>query len=180
MSVNIVMQVQYLRDPAFVKRYDYSSFFSEVLKSLNLIVKALYGQDVTLAFRICRCEVTLDMLFKKVFDQMLSDLRKGESPENCITSHNIFRYLERMGDAILNVGEAIIFSVVGEKFKIHQYEALKGSLAKLGHTVPISDVGVSFHLGHPLGLSHRQGGCRGFRSAHRPAFQRGQRSQAHP
>ncbi|GAB6036070.1 hypothetical protein JCM15519_06290 [Fundidesulfovibrio butyratiphilus] len=142
-AVNIVMQMQYLRDPGFVKRYDYAAFFNEALKSLDLIVKALYGQDLTLAFRICRCEVTLDNLFKQAFEKMLTDLRKGESPENCITTHNIFRYLERMGDAILNIGEAIIFSVVGEKFKIHQYEALKGSLAKLGHEVPISD--VEFH-----------------------------------
>lgn len=138
-AVNIVMQSQYLRDPHFIKRYDYRAFFVEIIKALRLVVKALYNQDITLAFKICRAEVTLDVLFKANFDIVLADLRKGESPENCITAHNIFRYLERMGDTILNIGEAIIFAAVGEKFKIHQYEALKGTLTELGQEVPISD-----------------------------------------
>lgn len=138
-AVNIVMQSQYLRDPNFIKRYDYRAFFAEIIKALRLVVKALYSQDVTLAFKICRAEVTLDTLFKANFDIILADLRKGESPENCITAHNIFRYLERMGDTILNIGEAIIFAAVGEKFKIHQYEALKETLSELGQDVPISD-----------------------------------------
>ena len=138
-AVNIVMQSQYLRDPNFIKRYDYQAFFTEIIKPLRLVVKALYSQDITLAFKICRAEVTLDALFKANFDNVLRDLRMGESPENCITAHNIFRYLERMGDTILNIGEAIIFAAVGEKFKIHQYEALKETLAELGQDVPISD-----------------------------------------
>jgi phosphate uptake regulator/tRNA A-37 threonylcarbamoyl transferase component Bud32 len=138
-AVNIVMQSQYLRDPHFIKRYDYKAFFTEIIKALRLVVKALYNQDVTLAFKICRAEVTLDALFKANFDIIMADLRKGESPENCITSHNIFRYLERMGDTIQNIGEAIIFAAVGEKFKIHQYEALKETLTELGQEVPISD-----------------------------------------
>lgn len=138
-AVNVVMQVQYLRDPAFPRRYDYPAFFTEVEKALSLVVRALYHQDIALAFKICRCEVKLDALFKTNFDKILADLRKGESPENCITCHNILRYLERMGDTILNIGEAIIFAAVGEKFKIHQYQALKGSLSELGQQAPISD-----------------------------------------
>ncbi|GFK95722.1 Phosphate-specific transport system accessory protein PhoU [Fundidesulfovibrio magnetotacticus] len=138
-AVNIVMQSQYLRDPAFIKRYDYKAFFAEIIKALRLVVKALFNQDITLAFKICRAEVTLDALFKENFDMVLRDLRTGESPENCITAHNIFRYLERMGDTILNIGEAVIFAAVGEKFKIHQFEALKESLSGLGRDVPITD-----------------------------------------
>ncbi len=138
-AVNVVMQVQYLRDPAFPRRYDYPAFFDQVEKALSLVVRALYNQDIALAFRICRCEVQLDVLFKTNFDKILADLRKGESPENCITCHNILRYLERMGDTILNIGEAIIFAAVGEKFKIHQYEALKSAMGELGQQVPISD-----------------------------------------
>lgn len=138
-AVDIVRQLRHLREPGFLKRYNYPAFFAEAVRALRLVVKALLTQDVPTAFRICRAEVVLDTLFKQAFDQVLADLRRGESPENCITAHNIFRYLERMGDAILNIGEAVIFAAVGEKFKIHQYEALKGSLAEVGQNMPISD-----------------------------------------
>ncbi|MFZ5426611.1 MAG: PhoU domain-containing protein [Thermodesulfobacteriota bacterium] len=165
-AVNIVMQSQYLRDPNFIKRYDYKAFFNEIIKALRLVVKALYNQDIAMAFRICRAEVTLDTLFKANFDIILSDLRRGESPENCITAHNIFRYLERMGDTILNIGEAVIFAAVGEKFKIHQYEALKETLAELGQEVPITDGEFQSIWGTRSGcrIGKLEGGRKGARS----------------
>lgn len=138
-AVNIAMQIQYLTDPNFLKRYEYKAFFAEITRTLRLVARALYSQDIAMAFRICRSEVALDSLFKTTFDQLLGHLRQGESPENCLTAHNIFRYLERMGDCLLNIGEAIVFSAVGEKFKIHQYEALQETLADLGENAPITD-----------------------------------------
>jgi phosphate uptake regulator/aminoglycoside phosphotransferase len=135
-AVNIVSQMQYLTDPAFIHRYDYRAPFVDVDKALGLVFPALTRQDVRLALRICRAEFALDDHFKTAFDAILADLRRGESPENAISSFNIFRYLERMGDALLNIGEAVIFAALGEKLKIHQYQALKGTL-ELDDETPI-------------------------------------------
>ncbi|MYL83200.1 phosphotransferase [Desulfovibrio aerotolerans] len=135
-AVNIVSQVQYLSDPGFIRRYNYREPFVDVDKALGLVFAALTRQDVTLALRICRAEFALDDHFKTAFDAILADLRQGESPENAISSFNIFRYLERMGDALLNIGEAVIFAALGEKLKIHQYQALQDSL-ELGAETPI-------------------------------------------
>lgn len=135
-AVNIVSQVQYLTDAAFIRRYNYRDAFLEVDKALGLVFSALTRQDVKLALRICRAEFALDDHFKTAFDAVLADLRRGESPENAISCFNIFRYLERMGDALLNIGEAVIFAALGEKLKIHQYQALQDSL-ELGAETPI-------------------------------------------
>ncbi|MEL7641325.1 MAG: PhoU domain-containing protein [Solidesulfovibrio sp.] len=137
-AVNIVSQVQYLTDPLFIRRYDYRDAFLDVDKALGLVFPALTRQDVRLALRICRAEFSLDDRFKAAFDAILADLRRGESPENAISSFNIFRYLERMGDALLNIGEAVIFAALGEKLKIHQYQALQDSLAHGGEDIPLS------------------------------------------
>lgn len=139
-AVNIVSQTQYLVNPEFIQRYNYERFFSEILACIDLIYQAVIKQDISLAFRICRCEANLDLLYKVQFDRILQELRSGHNTENLITSHLIIRYLERMGDSMLNVGEAIIFAAVGEKFKINQYEALKETLAVSGVETPISDV----------------------------------------
>ncbi len=142
-AVNIVGQLEYLKDPEFIQRFGPDRFFKEVLQALELVYKAMNLLDMSLAFRICRAEPALDMLYKVQFDRIMVELRSGRDTENLITSHLILRYLERMGDALLNIGEAIIFAAVGEKFKIRQYEALKETLAVSGFAAPISD--VEFH-----------------------------------
>ncbi len=142
-AVNIVSQVQYLTDPSFIRRYAYREPFIDVDKALGLVFSALTRQDVRLALRICRAEFSLDSRFKAAFDAILADLRRGESPENAISCFNIFRYLERMGDALLNIGEAVIFAALGEKLKIHQYQALKDSLEQGGVEMP--ELAGGFH-----------------------------------
>ena len=142
-AVNVVDQTRYLEDPEFIRRYDFNRFYKEVLAALELVYDALTRQDMSLAFKICRSEFSLDYLYKVQFDRILTELRSGAETENLMTSHLILRYLERMGDSLLNIGEACIFAAVGEKFKIRQYEALRETLAKSGMDTPISD--VEFH-----------------------------------
>lgn len=142
-AVNIVEQTEYLKDKDFIKRFDLSKFFEAVLTALNQVYTAMIKQDMSQAFKICRSEFTLDFLYKVQFDRILNELRSGRETENLITSHLILRYLERMGDSLLNIGEAIIFAALGEKFKIRQYEALRETLAKSGVEVPLSE--VEFH-----------------------------------
>ncbi len=139
-AVNIVGQTKYLKSKDFITRFDLGKFFVAILDALNLTYEAMLQQDMSKAFKICRSEFTLDFLYKIQFDRILNELRSGRETENLITSHLILRYLERMGDSLLNIGEAIIFAAVGEKFKIRQYEALRETLAKSGMELPISDV----------------------------------------
>jgi phosphate uptake regulator/aminoglycoside phosphotransferase len=139
-AVNVVGQMQYLSDPAFVNAYDYSSYFHEVNDGLNTILEAFNSQDISLAFRICQCEFHLDDLFKATMNRILKELAQGRNTGDLVTVLFIFRYLERMGDSILNIGEAIIFALLGERLKIHQYQALQDSLANSGMNTPISEV----------------------------------------
>jgi len=138
--VNIARQTRFLTDAAFIQRYEYQPFFQEVLGGLERVHPALIRQDMALAFRICRTEFNLDSMYKKQFDRLLGELRSGSDTGNLVTTLFIFRYLERMGDALLNMGEAIIFSITGDKFKIHQYTALRESLGARGEDEPLLNV----------------------------------------
>ena len=139
-AVNIVSQTQYLVNPEFIQRYNYERFFSEILACIDLIYQAVIKQDISLAFRICRCEANLDLSIKcssTVFCRSSAPdtIQKTWSPAT--SSYGISNV---WGDSMLNIGEAIIFAAVGEKFKINQYEALKETLAVSGVETPISDV----------------------------------------
>ena len=139
-AVNIVRQTEHLSGLDFLHRYDYEPYFQEVLEALNRVNKALIGQDMAQAFKICKSEFTLDSMYKKEFERILNELRAGTDTGDLVTTLFIFRYLERMGDALLNMGEASIFAITGDKFKIRQYNALRETLNSKGWDLPISNV----------------------------------------
>ncbi len=138
--VNIANQTRYLSRKNFLDQYEYRPFFRQVLEALDIVVRALFHRDLSLALRICRAEFVLDKLYKHNFDKIIEQLQAGREAHSLITTLFIFRYLERMGDALLNIGEAVIFSVVGEKLKINQYQALRESLDTLGFKLPLRDM----------------------------------------
>lgn len=127
-SVNIVSQLDYLDNHKFIERLPYQEFFDEILQGLSWIGKALKKQDINLALKICRSEYNIDLLFKKCLKKIIRELQAGEHTENFVTFLFIIKYLERIGDAILNIGEAVILAAVGEKLKIHDFEALEDTV----------------------------------------------------
>ncbi len=139
-AVNIPRQMSHLEDPSFVLRFGLDKYFAEVLAGLGNIVEALEKRDTGLAFRICHAEFKLDSQHEKNFTQVLKELRAGGEPGDLVTVLFISNYLERMGDSLLNIGEAILFSVVGEKMKIRQYRALTDGLASGGAKAPLAQV----------------------------------------
>ncbi|EKO40183.1 MAG: phosphate uptake regulator [Solidesulfovibrio magneticus str. Maddingley MBC34] len=139
-AVNVVRQTRHYDDPRCLLRYAYKPFFQEIQNALGWMPKAVLEHDMSAALKICRCELHLDRLYKQEFDRIRDELRTGFNTGDLLTTLFIFRYLERMGDALLNVGEAAIFAITGDKFKIRQFTALNDILAASGHENPLSDV----------------------------------------
>lgn len=139
-AVNVVRQTRHYDDPECIRRYAYKPFFDEVRLALDWMPKAVLERDMAAALKICRCELHLDRLYKEQFDRIRDELRSGFQTGDLLTTLFIFRYLERIGDALLNIGEAAIFGITGDKFKIHQFTALKDILAESGHELPLSEL----------------------------------------
>ena len=123
--INILHQIDYLTDPGFIERFPFLSFVRRVDDALERIESSLYGRDVEGAVRICESEAEIDQLYAENFTWIMDRLKTGQDVENLVTSLYILRYFERMGDALLNVGEAIISAAVGERLKLHQFQALE-------------------------------------------------------
>jgi phosphate uptake regulator len=126
---NIVNQLRFLDDRTFLDHFDYEIFFKEIIPALYQIENCLFEPNVDLALKICRTEFLLDYLYKKRFHVIMNRLKKGDEPYKLISTLFIFRYFERIGDCLLNIGEAAISAAVGEKLKIQQYRALEESFS---------------------------------------------------
>lgn len=137
--VNIVNQIQYFNDPSFIKNYDCKAFFDEINTVFSIIPDAVFRNDMFLAIDICHSEYSLDILYKTNFEAILKELHEHREIQNLLTTLFILRYLERIGDSLLNIGEAIISSIIGEKLKIHQIHALGESLESTEYDYPDPD-----------------------------------------
>ncbi len=127
-AVNIVAQLQYLDEHDVLMELGPDPFFEKILEGFDLVENALLDVEMPKALALCRIEVEVDKLYETVFGQIMEKLRSDDRPEPLVTSLFIFRYFERMGDSLLNVGEAAIFAAVGERLKIGQYQALEETL----------------------------------------------------
>ncbi len=138
--VNIAGQMRYLSDRNLLARRDPGPLFDIIEESLSRILEVRSRAEVAGALGICRAEFELDRLYKDAFDHFMTDLRRGREVENNITAIFIFRYLERIGDSLLNIGEALLFSVIGEKIKIEQFQALQQNLSQSGFEGDVGDI----------------------------------------
>ncbi|MGE4553573.1 MAG: PhoU domain-containing protein [Desulfovibrionaceae bacterium] len=151
--VNVVKQMGYLKDHRFLLRFDPDRMFDIIDEGLALVLPVQQKNDLAGALKICRTEPDLDRLYKDTFDRIMSELRIGLKVEELITVLFIFRYLERIGDSLLNIGEAMIFALIGEKIKIEQFQALQQTLSKSGYKGDISDIDFK-------GIWGSRSGCR--------------------
>ncbi len=138
--VNVARQLEYLSSSTFIHRFDYRSMIQEIQRNISRIIPAFDERSLSAALEICRSEFILDTLYKTEFDRIMNDLDSGKSSRDLVTTLFVFRYLERIGDSLLNIGEALLFVVLGEKIKIHQFEALQQTLSASGYDGTLSEI----------------------------------------
>ncbi len=153
--VNTARQVVYLSDPAFIRRFGYAAMIQEIQQSIARIVSVFDERSLSGALDICRSEFILDTLYKSEFDRIMTELDTGKSSRDLVTTLFIFRYLERIGDSLLNIGEALLFVILGEKIKIHQFEALQKTLSASGYDETLSEIDLESIWGSRSGCRIR-------------------------
>ena len=127
--VSVARQTEYLNDFKLLHRLNYTDLFATIQDSLSKILPALRQRQLSRALEICQSESRLDEMYKETFLWIMARLRDGKQTEDLITTLFIFRYLERIGDSLLNIGEALIFANLGERIKIEQFRSLQDLIA---------------------------------------------------
>jgi len=149
----IVRQIAYAENHETFKHYDFKPLFTEVTEGISLVHNAVVNDDVKTAISICKIEKTIDNLYADILDKVLQELKTGKHTQSLITTIFIAKYLERMGDSLLNIGESIISSFLGERIKIEQFEVLEKSLIDIDLNPTMPDLSLK-------AMGETKSGCR--------------------
>lgn len=149
--VNIARQTRYLSSAAIIQHLNHREMMTAIENALSRITHVFLSRDLSGALSICRSEYLLDRMFTERFHSIMTSLRESKEVEDLVTALFIFRYLERIGDALLNIGEALLFAIKGEKLKIEQYEALQETLSHSHLKATIPELEVKSILGSRSG-----------------------------
>ncbi len=132
LAVNIVRQFTHCADQDFIKHYPYRALFDPILTSFAILKTSLFDQDLTKVFAICRSEFETDAQYKLAITRITGELRACGPADDLVAILFVFHFLERIGDGLLNIGEAILSTRLGERLKIENYYALKEVLEEAG------------------------------------------------
>ncbi|MCB1692318.1 MAG: phosphotransferase [Pseudomonadales bacterium] len=137
---NISDQMEYVSDVEYLKEFALRRYYQVIYRALDMIYPALTQHDLEMAQAICDCEQTIDDLYDESFLAVRRNLRQRRKVDDTLTLLFIVRYLERIGDAFLNIGEAILNIHLGEKMGIRQFRNLRKALEMQGIDISKRDV----------------------------------------
>jgi phosphate uptake regulator len=140
--LNLDSQAGHLSDPLFLGSFRLDDFYEEILYGIAKITPALERRQVALAILLGRVEERLDGFYADRFKR-ITDALGGDpaSRGDLVTALMIVHYLERLGDLLLEIGEKIIYVIIGERIKLEQYKAMGDGLKASGRPLDFGKMG---------------------------------------
>ena len=99
---------------------------TRVIRGMTKALRALARESMADAYAACRLEEELDALYAadlEVLVEMMS--RGGDDARDALTWAFVTKNLERMGDMVLNLGEAVLSYLCGERVKLEHLRTIE-------------------------------------------------------
>jgi len=122
-AVNIAEQAVHVsRFSQRAAPFDLAGPARTALAALDEVITSFADASAEKATHACRCEPELDRQYTQALAEAFRRLgQPGQDPAFLITNLFVSKFLERIGDSILNIGETTLFILTGERLKLHQY-----------------------------------------------------------
>ncbi|NNJ96946.1 MAG: phosphotransferase [Gammaproteobacteria bacterium] len=128
---DFVTQSLYLEDPRNANFPKLLSQLDIVIEALTMVPTALFENDTQLAIKIGRTHDRLDRKFRKLLKKNAASLRDTSDAENLLSISFSAYAIERMGDSLLNISEAIISTNLGMVMDTTRFQAMQASISKI-------------------------------------------------
>jgi phosphate transport system regulatory protein PhoU len=106
-------------------RFDFSTLSDLAVKSLREAVRAYLREDLALARRACQREPEMDHLYVEGLSRVSTAIEaRPASARVRLHELALLKYLEKIGDYVLNIGEQAIYLTSGRRLKFGQFQQL--------------------------------------------------------
>lgn len=119
---------------------DVEGAFLPIVRGIAPIQRALAKGKMDAGLSICRVGSELDRACADGAEKLMAALQEGGDPRHLVSVLCVLRDLGRVGSELLNIGEAILFSILGEHIDIEQFHALKKTLSKSGSADSVESI----------------------------------------
>ena len=116
------------------------SMLGRITRGLERIEVAIHRNDTGLALRIGRIKPCLDKASKKLVKKYTAGLKRRKHTEDLVAGLFVVHGIEQMGDAMLNISEAIISANLGQPINIDRYHSMRASMEQLDTANNFSDL----------------------------------------
>ena len=102
-----------------------------ITRGLDRIEYAIRRNDTGLGLKIGRIKPCLDKAGKKLVKKYTAGLKRKKHTEDLVAGLFLVHGIEQMGDAMLNISEAIISANLGQPINIDRYHSMRASMEQL-------------------------------------------------
>jgi phosphate uptake regulator len=120
-----------IRNRRCLRVKSYGPLLEHVNEGVRLVENAMNGHDTRVALTIGAAKRHMSTSVQQLMTKYTEALKKHKDTEDFITAIFVVRAVEQMGDALLNISEALISANLGQPVNIERYHSLKDSVARL-------------------------------------------------
>ncbi len=137
-----VKQMHHIKFHGIISGRIYLTILENICQGIGLIETALYGNDSRLALKLGEFESKVKHEYKKLLREYTKALKQREHTEDLILALMVAHSCERMGDLLLDIGNALLSNILGQPMDGERYHSLMASVQPLSQPAKLKDLVV--------------------------------------
>lgn len=137
-----IHEMAHLKHRKCLKSKHYSPLLGRVIRGIEMVEPAIENNDTELALKIGKIKTQLDRGYRKLHKRYTASLKKKHHTEDFISALFVAHSVEQMGDALLNISEAILSINLGQPINIDRYHHLMESVGRLEAEENMKDLSI--------------------------------------
>ena len=131
LALDAIKQMGQIQSREGIPGKRYLCMLDNIFYGIDLIEETLDENDTRLALKLGEFERKTELEYRKLLTDYTQALKRRKRTEDLVAALLVAHTLERMGDLLLDIGEALLSSILGQPMGMDRYHSLMDSLQQL-------------------------------------------------